>query len=795
MKIRTRVKIAGALTVCVLLAYGAVVLHLDRNMSHLAREVKEANEFVNKISILRNLTQDYLLYRTERAQRQWAALYDEVLRLLESPEYREFKTEHGLGDASQKLKTVGDTFSRLMTAQQTGGADHPEGQVRGELQSRLTTQLLLATQDLLTRFFNLTDEINQKLIRTQRLISFLDLLALLCLGLIILGAGVFLQRAVVKPVLKLHEGAEIIGGGNLDHRVAIQSPDEVGELTRAFDRMTANLRQMNLSLNLERRRFYDVLEMLPAYVVLLTPDYHVAFANRFFVERFGEDRGLRCFEYLFGRTEPCEICETYKVLKSDAPHRWEWTGPDGRNYDIFDYPFTDADGSPLIMEMGVDITERKRAGEALRLINRLLEIANRQTEIAPLMREFVAEIKELSGCEAVGIRLLDAAGNIPYHGYVGFSKEFYEMESPLSIHSDQCMCINVIKGTTDPSLPFYTPGGSFYMNATSRFLATVPEEDKGSTRNVCNATGYESVALVPIRLGEKIMGLIHLADKKADMVPLEKVELLERVGLQLSSALERVKAQEELRRFSKTLEQRVQDRTAALESALQDLERSNRDLEEFAFVSSHDLQEPLRKIANFSEMLGEQYRGRFDEQADRYLGYIADGAKRMQALINDLLAYSRAGRGELTMVPVSMEDVLKGTLNDLQPLLQETQARITHDPLPVLEVNPYQMGQLLQNLITNAIKFRGDQPPRIHISTRRDGGMWVFAVRDEGIGFDSQHADRIFKVFHRLHSKDKYQGTGIGLSICKKIAERHGGRCWAESQQGRGATFYFSIPV
>ncbi len=195
---------------------------------------------------------------------------------------------------------------------------------------------------------------------------------------------------------------------------------------------------------------------------------------------------------------------------------------------------------------GRDITERKRAEEALRLSHRLLVIANRHTEMLPLLKEFVGEIRNYTGCAAVGIRLLDEEGNIPYQAYEGFSERFYELESPLSIKSDRCMCINVIKGEIDPKLPFYTQGGSFYMNGTTRFLATVSEEEKGRTRNACNEFGYETVALIPIRLEERLLGLIHVADPRENMVPLQMVRMLENAAMELGAAIERLKAQEAL---------------------------------------------------------------------------------------------------------------------------------------------------------------------------------------------------------------------------------------------------------
>jgi PAS domain S-box-containing protein len=232
-----------------------------------------------------------------------------------------------------------------------------------------------------------------------------------------------------------------------------------------------------------------------------------------------------------------------------------------------------------------------------------------------------------------------------------------------------------------------------------------------------------------------------------------------------------------------------------LRRTLEDLERSNQELEGFAYVASHDLQEPLRKMANFSEMLSDRYQGQLDERADKYLGYIADGAERMKLLINDLLALSRVGRADLRLTSTDMHDIFKGVLNDIQPLVRDKQAEITCDPLPVLKINPHLMGQVLQNLIANAIKFHSDQPPRIHVSARQEGREWVMAVRDNGIGFEPQYAESIFKVFRRLHTKEEYPGTGIGLAICKKIVERHGGRIWAESEPGKGTTVYFTIPA
>ncbi len=227
-----------------------------------------------------------------------------------------------------------------------------------------------------------------------------------------------------------------------------------------------------------------------------------------------------------------------------------------------------------------------------------------------------------------------------------------------------------------------------------------------------------------------------------------------------------------------------------------ELAHSNAELEQFAYIASHDLQEPLRKIASYTELLARRYQGKLDPSADKFIGYIVDGATRMQQLINDLLTYSRVGRTtDLTLEKVELAHIMEGIFNDLARTIRDSQAEITCDELPVVMGNPRHIAQLLQNLITNAIKFHGTAPPRVHISAERRADEWIIAVHDNGIGVDPEHAERIFVVFQRLHTRTEYPGTGIGLAICKKIVERHGGQIWMESQPEQGSTFYFTLPA
>ena len=237
----------------------------------------------------------------------------------------------------------------------------------------------------------------------------------------------------------------------------------------------------------------------------------------------------------------------------------------------------------------------------------------------------------------------------------------------------------------------------------------------------------------------------------------------------------------------------------AMQRYADDLEERNAELEQFAYVASHDLQEPLRMVSSFLQLLQRRYADQLDETADEYIAYAVDGAKRMQVLIQDLLAYSRVGTRGKPFKPVDVNRTMDDVLTDLGPALEEFGAVVRVDDLPTVSADDTQLRQLLQNLVANAVKFRGEAVPEVHVSAERvredDHAVWRFAVADNGIGIEPQHTERVFQIFQRLHTRDEYEGTGIGLAMCKKIVERHGGRIWFDSEPGTGTTFYFTIPV
>lgn len=416
--------------------------------------------------------------------------------------------------------------------------------------------------------------------------------------------------------------------------------DRILSLEQANHRLEAEIaerKRIEAALITERQRFAHLFDALPVYLILMTPDYHVPFDNRFFRERFGESQGRRCYEYLFERSEPCENCESFKVLKTSKPHEWEWTGPDGRIYYIYDFPFKDMDGSPMIMEVGIDITARKRAEAELELHHHNLE-------------ELVEE----------RTRRLESA----------------------------------------------------------------------------NAQLRDEVA-------------------------------------------ERKRAEKMLRSYA------------------EQLKLSNQALEDFAFVASHDLQEPLRKIRSFGDRLSSDYKQALDEAGRDYIERMQAAAERMQGMLDGLLAYSRVTTQGKRFEAVDLNLIVREALSDLEVRLAQTGGQVEVGELPMVEADAVQMRQLFQNLCGNALKFhRAGVPPRVVISGRVKAENWIeISIADNGIGFEDEYAEQIFKPFHRLRGRGEYEGAGMGLAICKKILERHGGRITVKSRPGEGSTFTIILPV
>ncbi len=406
-------------------------------------------------------------------------------------------------------------------------------------------------------------------------------------------------------------------------------------------------------------------------------------------------------------------------------------------------------------------TEHKRGQEALEFSHLLLQILNRSTDMTPLLKEVLEGIKKFTDCAALGIRLLDDKGKIPYEAFIGFPEEFYKLESPLSLHSDRCMCINVIKGTAKPAFSFYTPGGSFYMNGTTRFLATVSEKDKGETRNICHQFGYESVALIPIRVEGSIIGAVHLADPRENLIPLRKIEILEDVALPLGMAIQRIKVEEQLKESEKKLRHLSSQLLAAQENERRRVARELHD------GLGQSLTAIKYKVESF---LQETRQSRMKSKAkplEAIIPIIQEGVREIHRIQQDLR-------------PSILDDLgILATLSWVCREFEATYPAIHIDRLIEMQESdvPDSLKMVIYRILQEALNniSKHSKAELVHLSLRKIERAIELSIQDNGRGFDVREA--VFREDTR---------RGIGLSSMRERAEATGGTFFIESDPGKG---------
>lgn len=533
----------------------------------------------------------------------------------------------------------------------------------------------------------------------------------------------------------------------------------------------SDLKNAEKELINSNERFKTVMDSLDAIVYVADMNtYDVLFVNKYAKELWGDVEGKKCWEcFQAGQTGPCPFCTNRKLLDENGNHTgvciWEFKNTvNNRWYECRDSAINWIDGRLVRMEVATDITERKELenkskerSHRLDILNKIILTANSASDAQTLYKNVTDLALKLLNFDTGGMYLIDED--------TGTAKIIYSKEAPK----------NLLEKIDNVKINDY-PQSITFIDGKSAFI----DEYEQIHPEISKISGLKSMVTTPIVSKNKIIGAFSLGSKNRHYFTKKEKQLIESIGREIGSTITRLITEEEMKQL------------------IEDLKRSNEELERFAYVASHDLQEPLRTIASFTQLLEMRYKGKFDSDADEFMDYIVEAAKRMKEQIIGLLEYSRVAKADEKFQVVDSNYILENAINSLKSSINEYNAEITHDKLPLIIGDPNQLLRVFINLISNALKFRKeDEPPKIHISAEenREGNEYIFSVSDNGIGIEEQYAERIFVIFQRLHTREKYKGTGIGLSIVKKIIERHDGRIWVESEYGKGSTFYFTLPI
>ncbi|MEE9376899.1 MAG: PAS domain S-box protein [Candidatus Lokiarchaeia archaeon] len=622
-----------------------------------------------------------------------------------------------------------------------------------------------------------------------------------------------------------------------------QLQQELTERKKAEKRVKESEEQIRL----ERDNLKNILNSMKDGVYIVNQQYDIEFVNLILIEEFGPFEKKKCFKYFHDREEVCPWCKNQEVFTGKTV-RWEWFSfKRQKTYDLVDTLLKNPNGSMSKLEIFRDITERKKVEEALKeseIFNRLLvdtlpiglalchmdgslidvnpayaKILGRSIEETLKLTYWDITPKKYNKQELAQLESMEKTGH-----YGPYEKEYIHRNGHLvpvrlsglviEKESEQFIWSSVEDITehmeAEDALRISEERFRSLVETTSDWIWEVDQNGvyTYSSPKVKDILGYERdeiigktpFDLMPSQEAERVGQIFQkIIDIQEPFNALENINI-HKDGHNVVLETSGVPIFDFNRNFLgyRGIDRDITVRKAAeenLRNLMEDLKRSNAELEQFAYVASHDLQEPLRMIASFTQLLEQRYKDKIDEDANDFINFIMEGASRMQGLINDLLAFSRVGTGGKPFKATDINEIIRDVKDNLKKLMEESNATITNDPLPAIIADKAQLTQLFQNLISNAIKFhRKGIPPNVHITGEVKKNKWIFSVQDNGIGIEKENFNRIFVIFQRLHKRNEYSGTGIGLAICKKIIQRHRGKIWVDSDPNKGSTFYFSIP-
>ncbi|WP_287587158.1 PAS domain S-box protein [Candidatus Borrarchaeum sp.] len=629
------------------------------------------------------------------------------------------------------------------------------------------------------------------------------------------------------------------------------------ELELRLKNYTENLEKMveerTKALRESEEKLKAILAGIGDLITIQNKELDVIWANQPMKDIYGEDIiGLKCYDVYKGLlAEKCPDCTVENVLSEEKTFISEQinTLPDGRHVHtlVSSSPMRDVEGNIVgVVEVVKDITKRKNAEEALKESEERyrglyessidgiasLDLKGHIVECNQAFAEMLGYTKEelynLTTFDLTPSKWLDT--NKRFHKQLlttnyskELEKEYYKKDGSIIHVSIKGWPIRekegkpigmwgIIRDITERKQ------AEKKINESEKKYSTIVEKGndgiiiiqdgllKFANSKMVETTGFSLedaiekpfINFVAPEYKELVIDRYKKRLSGKEVSNKYEIELFSRDGRKIPIEISASVIEYEGRPADMAILRDITERREAeekLKQTLEELSRSNSELEKFAYITSHDLQEPLRMVASFLQLLEHRYKDKLDEDANEFIAFAVDGANRLKGMIKDLLTYSRVGTRGKSFELFDSKEALDLALINLKMAIEESNAVITNDLLPNIMADRSQLIQLFQNLIGNAIKFRGKALPRVHVSARQEGSDWIFSVRDNGIGVDPKYFDRIFDVFQRLHSRDEYPGSGIGLSICKKIVERHNGRIWVESQPENGSTFFFTIPL
>ena len=632
-----------------------------------------------------------------------------------------------------------------------------------ELQARIRS-LRRGFQNLRNEMLDLDRVVQQEIVQSHKVGGLLTTGTALLIALLLVGTAVTIRQRLAAPLTALNKGMRRIAAGDHAFRLTPRFADELGELAEAFNAMLESRQATERELRESEIKYRTLVENLPQKIFLKDAQLHYVSCN----QAYARDLGLAA-EEIAGKND----FDFYPEAVAERHHRDDRQVLETGRVVETEEAYSRGDRQDWIEVIKSPV--RNEAGEVVGLLGVLWDVTARKATDALVKR--LAGILENTPDY---VAMVDAEERITWVNPAGWQLLGYPPEQrPARLQ-----------------LPDIHPGRAMDLLRDAA-LPTAGREGVWSGETVITSRDGRAIPIW------KVIVAHHDENRR--------VSYFSMIGRDLS---ERKQAEAEIRTLNSALEQRVAERTAALAQTVAtlegevaerkraeedlartviDLQRSNQELEQFAYVASHDLQEPLRMVGSYVQLLARRYQGKLDADADEFIGFAVEGAKRMQRLIHDLLIFSRVGRDGDALSVVDCNEILATVGKHLERAIEESQATLVVESLPKVHGNPSQLIQLFQNLLANAIKFQDQVPPRIQVSAKRQGSDWVFAVSDNGIGIDPQYFEKIFIIFQRLHDKRNYPGTGIGLALAKKIVEHHGGKIWIESIPGQGTTFFFTL--